>query len=223
MPGESMHLEVLVEDLSGKKALDILLPKILSEQNCTFRVHAYKGIGHIPKDMKDTANASKRVLLMNLPKLLKGYGKTFPPGYRAAVVLVCDLDNKNLEVFLGELRGILAKCNPKPETRFCIAIEEEEAWFLGDLAAVKSAFPNAKNDILEAYKNDSICGTWEILADAVYTGGSNALSKKGSHVVGAEKSRWAETIPPQMDVNNNKSPSFCFFRNAIRSLQQAES
>ena len=46
----------------------------------------------------------------NPPKLLKGYGRTFQgyaPNYRAAVILVCDLDNKNLKAFLIELNYIL--------------------------------------------------------------------------------------------------------------------
>ena len=39
-----MHFEVLVEDQSGKKALDILIPKIIGDQH-TFRVIEYRGIG----------------------------------------------------------------------------------------------------------------------------------------------------------------------------------
>ncbi len=31
------------------------------------------------------------------------------------------------------------------------------------------------NNILNSYVNDSICGTWETLADAVYLGGAAAL------------------------------------------------
>jgi hypothetical protein len=215
-----MHVEVLVEDLSGKKALDVLVPRMIADQD-TFRVHFYKGLGHIPRHMKDAADPSKRILLTNLPKLLKGYGRTFegyPPDYKAAVVLVCDLDERDLKDFLDELHAILNACHPKPETRFCIAIEEGEAWFLGDLPAVKSAYPHADDQVLGSYVNDSICGTWEKLADAVYPGGARALSQKGWQVVGAEKSRWADEISPRLDVESNKSPSFCFFRDEIRSL-----
>ena len=43
-----MHFEVLVEDQSGKHALDILIPKIIGSEH-SFKVHAYRGIGHIPK------------------------------------------------------------------------------------------------------------------------------------------------------------------------------
>jgi hypothetical protein len=202
------------------KALEILFPKLKNAED-TFRIHSYKGIGRIPKNMNDTESASKRILLDNLPKLLKGYGKTFagyPPTFSAAVLFICDLDDKFLCDFLGELNGILHSCHPAPITRFCIAIEEGEAWFLGDLPAVKAAYPNAKSDVLAAYLNDSICGTWETLANAVYQGGAKSLSAKGPQIVGTEKSRWAENITPNMNIENNNSPSFIFFRNTVRTL-----
>ena len=83
---------------------------------------------------------------------------------------------------------------------------------------MKSAYPGADDHVLATYVNDSICGTWEKLADAVYPGGARMLSLRGWQGVGAEKARWAEDISPRMDVENNKSPSFCSFRDAIRSL-----
>lgn len=215
-----MHFEILVEDQSGKKALDILVPRIVGNDH-HIRIHAYKGIGRIPRNMKDAGNAAKRILLENLPKLLKGYGKTFdgyPPNYPAVVFLVCDLDDKCLKTFRRELLGILNQCHPKPETRFCIAIEEGEAWFLGDLSAVRGAYPRARNNVLNAYVNDSICGTWEILADAIYPGGSSALSAKGWQSIGTEKFKWAEKITPHMDIMNNASPSFCYFRDKLKNL-----
>ena len=43
-----MHFEILVEDQSGKKALDILIPKLIGREH-SFKVHPYKGIGRIPK------------------------------------------------------------------------------------------------------------------------------------------------------------------------------
>lgn len=215
-----MHFEILVEDQSGKKALDILVPKIVGEGH-TYTVHPYKGIGRIPKDMRNTHNAAKRILLDCLPKLLKGYGKThanYPDDYPAAVVLVCDLDDKCMRDFRSELYAILDACQPPPETRFCFAIEEGEAWFLGDLQAMNAAYPNAKADVLGAYVQDSICGTWEVLADAVYRGGATALSAKGWQTVGLEKSRWAESIAPLMDVDANNSPSFQYFCRKMREL-----
>ncbi|MBN2429812.1 MAG: hypothetical protein JXK94_15865 [Deltaproteobacteria bacterium] len=215
-----MHFEILVEDQSGKKALNILVPKIIGDDH-TFNVHPYKGIGRIPKNLVASKDASKRILLDQLPRLLRGYGKSFakfPVDYVAAVFLVCDLDDKCLKTFRRELFAILNSCNPKPETRFCIAIEEGEAWFLGDIPAIKSAYPKAKETLLNGYENDSICGTWECLADAVYNGGAAALSSKGWQAVGMEKSQWAEKISPYMDVANNTSPSFIYFREKLLEL-----
>lgn len=215
-----MHFEILVEDQSGKKALDILIPKLIGPEH-TFRVHPYKGIGRIPKNLGGNTDASKRILLTQLPKLLRGYGNTFAnysDNYPAAVILICDLDDKCLKTFLEELSAILNACAPKPETRICIAIEEGEAWFLGDLPALKKAYPKAKDAVLNTYVNDSICGTWEKLADAIYPGGSAALSTKGWQAIGAEKAIWADTITPYMNVNNNASPSFGHLRRKLMEM-----
>ena len=217
-----MHFEVLVEDQSGKKALDILIPKIIGAgDQHTCEVHFYKGIGRIPRNLKSSTEANKRILLDQLPKLLRGYGKTFakyPANYPAVVIVVCDLDTKCLKEFRQELFTVLNACNPKPETRFCIAIEEGEAWLLGDIPAIKAAYPKAKVNVLSRYKNDNICGTWELLADAVSQGGANGLKKKGWTAVGQEKSIWAERIAPHMDVAINASPSFCYFQKKIQEL-----
>lgn len=124
-----MHLEILVEDRSGKMALEILVPKIISGEH-TFNIHSYKGIGRIPKNLHGNGDASKRILLDQLPRLLRGYGKTFanyPENCPAAVILVCDLDDKCLVAFREELLAILDACDPKPIARFCIAVEEGEA------------------------------------------------------------------------------------------------
>lgn len=209
-----MHYEILVEDQSGKKALNILVPKIISEED-TFKIHSYKGIGRIPKGLTSTIDVSKRILLDRLPALLKGYGQSFNK-YDGKVIIIPDLDNKIFNEFLLELNNVLDACNPKPNTHFCIAIEEGESWFLGDIPAIKKAYPNAKNQILSSYTPDSICGTWEVLADAIFQGGSSRLKTKGYQVVGYNKSLWAENITPHMDIDNNKSPSFCHFRDTLR-------
>ncbi|MCF7941490.1 MAG: DUF4276 family protein [Spirochaetia bacterium] len=215
-----MHFEILIEDQSGKRMLDVLVPNIIGE-NDTYIIHFYKGIGRIPKGLSSSKDADKRILLDQLPRLLRGYGKTFASyqsGYQAALILVCDLDDKCLKTFRQTLTTTLESCRKKPLTRFCIAIEEGEAWLLGDIPAIKAAYPRAKDAVLAAYKNDSICGTWERLADAVYKGGSANLSKNGWQAVGAEKSKWAEKISPFMQVDKNSSASFAYFRDTLRAL-----
>ena len=215
-----MHFEFLVEDQSGGMVLNTLVPWIIGTHH-TLRIKTYKGIGHLPKGMKPRSDANKRILLDQLPRLLGGYGKTYHKGSAnspTAVIVVCDLDDRCLKSFRKELLDVLNACNPKPETRFCIAIEEGEAWFLGDIPAIKSAYPKTKDTVLKKYKSDSICGTWEKLADAVFPGGATALKARGWQAVGREKSAWAEKITTHMNVDNNTSPSFCHFRLKIREL-----
>ena len=209
-----MHFEFLVEDKSSAKAMEILLPKLLKEK-ITYRILSYKGLGYLPKGLRPKGDASKRKLLDQLPKLLQGYGKVPHFGH---IIIICDLDDKNKQHFLSELENKLNACYPKPDAHFCLAKEEFEAWYLGDLAAVRKTYPKAKETILNGYKNDSICGTWELLADAVCKGGSDGLIKKGWQAVGKQKSIWAEEISPNMDVNINISPSFKNMLKQLRSI-----
>lgn len=213
-----MHFEILVEDQSGKQMLDIIIPKIIGDEH-SFRVISYKGVGRIPKNLTKTKDINNRMLLDNLPKLLNGYGKTYSSCTDpASVIVVCDLDDKCQHEFLKELNGILNSCSDKPVARFCLAIEEGEAWLLGDKEAVLKAYPKAKKKVLNSYKNDSICGTWELLADAVYNGGSEKLKKLGWVFSGIEKSYWAQNITPHIDIERNQSPSFKYFLNTLLSL-----
>ena len=215
-----MHFEFLIEDMSGKKFLDILLPKIIHPPH-TFKVISYRGIGKIPTNLNAKGNPQARILLTQLPSLIRGYGKTYAgygDSYDACVFVLCDLDNKNLSDFRDQLDAVLDNCTIKPTTYFCIAVEEGEAWLLGDLNAIRKAYPSAKDSILDAYTNDSICGTWEVLADAVYPGGATALKLKGWQAAGKEKSEWAEKITPHMSVCPNSSPSFKYFMSKLMPL-----
>ena len=213
-----MHIEVLVEDSSGARLLDALLPAILGEQGTphTWRLHPYKGIGRLPAGLS-TRDPSKRALLAQLPRLLAGYGKT--PGVDA-VVVVLDSDERDCKAFLKELKSVLLRCQPAPNALFRLAIEEIEAWYLGDRQALLGAFPKAKKDVLKRYRQDTACGTWELLADAVLPGGCAAIRRVGWPLPGQIKHGWAERIGPLMDVEQNKSPSFCKFRDGLRQLVQ---
>ena len=132
--------------------------------------------------------------------------------------MVVDLDDRNCVAFKDELLAVLDACGPRPPTLFRIAIEESETWLLGDRAAVKAAYPLAKDSVLDDYKQDDICGTWEVLADAVHAGGSAALMKSGWPAPGEAKCEWAEKIAPFMDPDRNQSPSFQAFRDGVRRL-----
>jgi len=212
-----MHMEVLVEDSSGAKLIDMLLPVVIGPHGepHTWRVHPYKGIGRLPAGLTAKQDPAKRALLDQLPRLLAGYGKT--PGIDA-VVVVLDTDQRDCTTFLKELKALLRRCQPAPNTLFRLAIEEMEAWLLGDRQAVLAAYPRAKKVILDGYQQDSACGTWELLADAVYPGGSAAIRAAGWPLPGQIKHEWAREIGPRMDVEYNLSPSFCKLRDGLRRL-----
>lgn len=60
-----MRFEVLVEDQSGSIALDVVLEKILGANGAdhSWRLHRYKGIGRIPKNLHAVTDPRKRLLL----------------------------------------------------------------------------------------------------------------------------------------------------------------
>lgn len=199
-----MHLEVCVEDASGKIFLESIFPRII-RKDVTWRVHGYRGIGRIPRGLQSTENAEHRIILDSLPKLIRGCANT---PHVSALLIVVDTDQKNCADFLAELRSVHDQVAPQANVVFRLAIEEIEAWLLGDPDAIEAAYPNVVKSKLASYKQDSICGTWEVLADAVHPGGSEALRNAGWPAPGQAKCRWAETIPPHMDFSANASPSF---------------
>lgn len=214
-----MHFEVLVEDQSGGIALESIMQKILGENGAvhSWTMHPYKGIGRIPRNLSVRTDPKARILLDQLPRLLRGYGKSLQ-SFPAVVVVVVDLDDKDCLAFKQELLAVLNACNPQPETLLRIAIEESEAWLLGDRPAVAAAYPNAITSVLNSYVQDSICGTWEVLADAVHPDGSAQLKQLGYPAAGQAKCEWAQKIAPHMDVNRNLSKSFQVFRDGVRNL-----
>lgn len=155
------------------------------------------------------------MLLDQLPRILRGYGNT--PGIDA-VVVVLDSDRRNCADFLAELKALAADCNPAPNTIFRLAIEEMEAWYFGDQQALQTAYPRAKADVLGRYVQDSVCGTWELLADAVHPGGSAAIKKAGWPLPGQIKCEWAEKIGPFLEPDRNVSPSFGKLRDGLCRL-----
>lgn len=215
-----MHLEILVEDRSGAIIIEHLLEKILGPngQDHSYRVIPFKGIGRLPKNLKGVTDPSKRILLDQLPRILRGYGRSLIEIGPAAVIVVVDLDKRTCTDFKEELVQTLVHCNPQPKVLFRIAIEELESWLLGDRTAIKTAYPHARDSVLDSYVQDSICDTWEKLADAIYPGGSDKLKKEGWPFIGQAKCEWAEMITPVVNIKNNASKSFQVFREGLLRL-----
>jgi len=205
------HIEICVEDQSGKLLLEAILPKILRE-DVSYRVHGYRGIGHVPKGLKTTDDAQKRLFLDNLPKLIRGCAVT---PYISMLMLILDNDTRNCGQFLAELKSIHSAVAPAANVIFRLAIEEGEAWLLGDKDAVLAAYPKAKQSVLDSYVQDAICGTWEVLADAIEPAGSAGLIAEGWPAPGVAKCKWATAIGEKMEPARNVSPSFQKFLKAL--------
>jgi hypothetical protein len=212
-----MHFEILSEDSSGRRLLEQLMPKLIGRNGepHTWRSHAYRGIGRIPKGLSTSADPSKRILLDQLPRLLRGYANT--PGIDA-VVVVLDVDARDCVAFLAELTSLAESCGATQFTLFRLAIEEIESWYLGDHSAMRRAYPKAQLKALDHYIQDSICGTWELVAEALYPGGSRAVRQAGWPLPGQIKHEWAGRIGPFLDPDTNLSPSFGKLRDGIRRL-----
>lgn len=212
-----MHLEFLIEDSSGKRLLDIVVPAILGPHGAphTWRIKDYKGIGHLPKGLRSGHDAAKRILLDRLPLVLQGYGRI---PWIDGVVVVVDADRRDCDAFLTELKATLTLVRPTLPVVFSLTIEEIEAWYFGDRTALLQAYPKAKHAVLARYVQDAVCDTWEMLADAIHPGGRAAIARDGFPAAGAAKHEWAGRIARLMDPERNVSPSFQNFRRALIGL-----
>ncbi len=197
------------------------MPKLLGAHGDphTWRLHSYKGVGRIPVGMGKNGDPSERILLDQLPRLLRGYKNTHGVD---AVVVILDTDNRNCVNFLAELKIVAKDCNFSDKTLFRLAIEEVEAWYFGDREALVAAYPKAKPQPLEKYTQDAICGTWELLADVVHPGGSASIKNAGWPTAGQMKHEWAEKIGPRMAPLRNISPSFAKLREGLLRLVSGE-
>ena len=211
-----MHFQFLIEDQSSAVLIEILMQRLsLTNEYVTFNCKSFKGIGGFTK--KNTVKETKSGKLLNdLATFLRGFNKSLQ-NIPAVIIVVLDNDTRNTEAFLAELTQVANQNMIIVDHVFCIAVEEVEAWLLGDEAAILAAYPSAKLQQLHAYVQDSICGTWEVLADVVYPGGVSRLKKDCPTYIekGKCKSEWARKIGVYMDMSRNISPSFNNFITEI--------
>lgn len=201
-----MHLEILVEEPSAEAALKNLMPKIIGN-NVSFRIIVHQG---------------KKDLLRKIVPKLKAYSKWITDEIK--IVVLVDLDRDNCKTLKNKLNSIAEDAGLKIKTSIGefsndfqilnrIAIEELEAWFLGDKNAILSIYKNVSIEALNKnkYSNpDAIANTWEELERLLqrfryYTGGLNKIQN-------------AKMISEHMDVNNNSSKSFNVFRLGLLQI-----
>lgn len=211
-----MHFQYLVEDQSGAALIRILMQKIVElYPNATYDCKGFRGIGGFTR--KNTIKETKTGKLLNdLATYLRGFDRSLQ-SFPSVIIVVLDSDDHDVQQFRSELEAVAIQNMIKIDHVFCLAVEEIKAWLLGDRHALLSAYPHAKMHVLNTYVQDSICGTWEVLADAVYPGGTSKLSREHASFIeiGKLKAEWAQNIGIHMDLKSNESPSFNDFIHEI--------
>lgn len=208
-----MFVYFLLEDMSSGVLIDILMEKFVARYpNASYKSRSFKGLGGFTK--KNTVKETRTgKLLDDLATYLRGFNKSLQYQPDAAVFVVLDNDDNDPVAFRAKLEKVADDNDITIDHVFCIAIEEMEAWLLGDREALQEAYPSAKMQKLKEYEQDSICGTWEVLADVVYPKGIKQFKKDFSTFmeVGRKKSEWAKQIGRYMVPERNASPSFQSF------------
>jgi hypothetical protein len=119
-------LHVFTEEPSAKNVFDVLLPKLLPE-DVSFRVYPHQG---------------KRDLESALRKSLPSISKI--PGSR--ILITRDQDSADCTDVKGGISEIIDN-SCKCDYLIRIACKELESWILGDLEAIKSAYPRFKPEL----------------------------------------------------------------------------
>jgi hypothetical protein len=196
------HVEVLVEEPSMEAALRILLPRVLGGD--FFQIYTHQ---------------CKDDLLARLPERLRGYAAWLPDDWR--VVVVVDRDDDDCLALKAKLETIAAEAGLRTRAtneRFSVvnrvAIEELEAWYFGDWAAVQLAYPRVDPNVPTQAKyrmSDEIKGgTWEAF--------ERILKRAGYFKTGLRKIEAARAVADHMEPSRNTSPSFRAFRDALTNM-----
>jgi hypothetical protein len=194
-----MHLEVYVEEPSAKEALDVLVPRLIGPGH-TFKVHPFRG---------------KQQLLKEIPKRLRAYASWLPHDWRIAVLV--DEDRQDCRVLKQQLLDAARAAGIENRVLCRVAVEELEAWFFGDVDALRAVYPKIPKTLANRaqYRDaDSVPGgTWEAL---------DRLIRNAGYPEGLVKTVAARAIAEKMDPDRNTSHSFRVFRDGVRQLVAVE-
>lgn len=186
-------------------ALQQIVPRIVRDQ-ATFAIHVMRG---------------KPFLMKELPNRLKGYSKWLPADWRIVVLVDRDAQDcyrlkKQLEAMCHQA-GLISKSSSNLSQHVQvinrIVVEELEAWFFGDIPALRAAYPRVP-DISgkQQFRNpDEIAGgTWETL--------ERLLLRAGYYKGGLPKIEVARMVAQHMEPSRNNSKSFQVFHRALVDL-----
>ena len=201
-----MRVDFLVEEISAKAALEQLLPRLLP--GCACRIRVFEGWQDLVGQLKNVLQGYHRRMLRE--------GET---DLRVVVLLdgdgICARRKADLEAKAAEA-GLLTKTTAAPGQPFQVlnrvVVQELEAWWLGDRAAIMAAYPEVKllhfkgtdrDPDVPPKPNDVL---WEVL-------------KKGRYfLTGKRKTQWATDISAHLDLEQNTSASFQAFRQGLAAI-----
>lgn len=177
--------------------------KLNSNQH--IRVHSHQGKGKLPPTTAK-ANPKLRGLLDQLPYKLRAFASTLNSNSDGILILV-DADDDDPLDLTKKISQVVKRCAPDLKIEISIATEEMEAFYLGDLKALKRAYPSADMKLARAYIPDSICGTWEKFGEVIGDDGGNKVA-------------WAENMGDWITTNpaQSRSPSFRTMLGKISTL-----
>ena len=196
------HFELLVEEPSAEAFFQTLLPRILPS-TCTFTLHPFQG---------------KDDLLSKLEARLKGYAAWLPADWRIVVALDRDDDDciglKQRMEAMAQRAGLRTRTRaggPDWQVVNRVTVEELEAWYFGDWAAVRSAFPRVSAHVPQRQglrDPDAIRGgTWETF--------ERQMQRAGYFKGGLRKMEAARAIAAQFRPEQNTSRSFQVLHAAL--------
>lgn len=225
LPDEFLRIEALVEDRSGTVLLRHLLERYFADRAGTMIPHKlylrpHKGLGNLPQAPEFAPGRHKYGLLHLLPAKLRAYEKVLNP-QDSLLLIVLDADENDPARLRQQLQNLLGMTAPDHPCIIAIAIEELEAWLLGDFAAIKAAYPEADYNRYRRYRQDAVCGTWELLAEVILGKQARRLIRAGYPAVGEYKHRWAEKIAPNLVLDRNRSPSLQLFLAELEAYTDA--
>jgi len=211
-----MHIEILTEDKSGSVVVERVVGRILDNLGLTAEVavRPHRGCGSLPKDWDTKPIKFASALLDLLPAKCRAYNKVYG-GSDTILVVIMDSDSNDPDELRRRLYTVTRKYAPDIRSVIGLCTEEIEAWLLGDVKAVLKAYPDSDVGVLDDYVQDSICGTWETLCRMTFPDNYESIIDVGYPAIGHYKARWAEAISQYMNPEDNVSPSFLTFKNAL--------
>ncbi len=199
-----MKVHILVEGPSDRVFLEGWASRFLRAHE--LQPHPHQGKGKLPsrKRWGKAPDRNNRSLLHQLPAKLRAWNSSLDPQEHRVVVLL-DADTDDIGKLRQEVEAAATELAPRLQVLVALAVEETEAFYLGDLAALKAVWPQADMEKARAYEPDSVCGTAELFGKIVGDGGLNKVD-------------WASRISPRLTTKpaESRSPSF---RRMCQDLQ----